>query len=104
MSYQDWKPVILRKDNVRKDNVTKHRKKIKPINDINNIEYKPKDNVSYSLRIKIQKARQSKKMSQKELANKCNIPLSKIKQYESGGIIPVSKELQKMSLILNTKL
>ena len=49
----------------------------------------------------IQSARVQRKMSQKELANKLNMDLNTISQYERGGIIPNRTILNKLSKELN---
>ena len=60
--------------------------------------------VSYDLKLQIQRARQDKGMTQKELATKCNLAHNIIIDYESGKIIPNHNHLQMMSKVLGVTL
>lgn len=48
----------------------------------------------------MQQARQEKQMTQKQLAFACNLPESKIKDYENGTAIPNQKEISKINKAL----
>ena len=52
----------------------------------------------------IQKARQAKKMTQKELAILLNIQASVISEYECGNAIPNRQLLSKISKVLGVKI
>ena len=119
--HQDWEPVVLRKTpqqlkDMSKGNVNKS---------ITNKNYKPNSNnlttvsknllnddldhfeiktVSRSLSVQIQQARNLKKMTQKDLANKLNTQPSVIQSYENGKAVPNGEFLAKMSKILGVKL
>ena len=60
--------------------------------------------ISDKLRKDIQKGRQQKNWSQKELANACNIPISVIKLYEQGKGMPNHKYISVMSRALGVPL
>lgn len=105
MDHQNWKPTVWNK--------TKRPKITHPPNHVSKakkIETKAEDGdynvekVSHTLKLQIQKARQANKLSQKELATKCNLPLSTIKEYENGKATPNPSILSKMSRILGVKL
>ena len=48
----------------------------------------------------MQQGRQEKQMTQKQLAFACNLPESKIKDYENGTAIPDQREISKISKAL----
>ena len=56
--------------------------------------------VSHSLKMQIQKARTGKKLSQKDLANKCSLPVATIKSYENGTAVPDNQTLNKLRRVL----
>lgn len=62
--------------------------------------------VSLSLALQIQKARNAKGLSQKELAGKCQVPVGTIQQYENtnSGVVIESSVLQKISKALGVPL
>lgn len=97
--YQDWKVVVLKKNDPTKE---KEKEKIKhvsnrvattngnsavkvydPDNPDKEPEYKPKL-VDSQFAMQIQKARTMKKMTQKELASALSIPFDIINKYEKG--------------------
>jgi len=57
--------------------------------------------ISRDISDKITTARMNKKLTQKDLANSCNLPLQIIKNYESGDAVLNSSYLNKISDILN---
>lgn len=56
--------------------------------------------VSYDLKMQIQKARQAKNMTQKQVAEKCQLPVQVIKNYEAGIGIPNSEYLTLIGRVL----
>lgn len=70
--------------------------------------------VDLSFRLRLQKARTAKQMSQKDLAvvgnvrlvwlQKLNVKVSVIQEYESGKVVPNPALISKMERILGTKL
>jgi|LakMenEpi03Aug12_release.lakeMendotaPanAssembly.Ray.scaffolds.fasta_scaffold165223_3 putative transcription factor len=121
MSYQDWKPVIIRKSPAKKV-ITKPDQPIKKYNagknsnqqNVNSKKIEQNaDNgdeklelpkVNHNLRIEIQQARTKKGLTQKQLANACQLPESVIRTYENGTAIPNSNYLEKMSHVLGVTL
>ena len=110
MEHQDWKPVILSK-NPQKNYTQKeledykkhHEEKLKKKKEEEN-EVKAPPKVSNELKKSLQQARISKKMSQKELATKLNVPVKTITDYENGKIVPNNQFIASMEKILNCKL
>ncbi|KAK8792576.1 hypothetical protein WA538_000337 [Blastocystis sp. DL] len=60
--------------------------------------------VDLSFRLRLQKARTAKQMSQKDLAVRLNVKASVIQEYESGKVVPNPALISKMERILGTKL
>lgn len=60
--------------------------------------------VNHDISLKIQQARQLKKMTQKELAIKINEKLNVVQDYENGRAIPSKQILNKISKVLGIKL
>lgn len=125
-SHQDWKPVVLKPkkaptakpsktlnntkttDIIKKLDAGKNSQK-ETINSAT-IERKLEDGelkvqkVSKELQMQISQARQEKGLTQKQLANACNLAESVIKGYENGTAIPQQKELSKMGKVLGVTL
>ncbi|KAK8807014.1 hypothetical protein WA158_003773 [Blastocystis sp. Blastoise] len=124
---QDWKPVSWNKRNEKKDasqkkaQVTnalrtgsavtstkfmagKNSNAPERIASSRKIEEQEEDfsvkHVDLQLRLRIQKARLEKKLTQKELAVKINEKPSVIQEYESGKAIPTPQVLNKLERIL----
>lgn len=49
------------------------------------------------------KARQAKKMTQKQLAQQCQLQVSVIQSYENGKAIPNGQIISKLSRVLGTR-
>ena len=60
--------------------------------------------VTRTLQLQIQQARQVKKLTQKQLAQACNLQETVIRGYENGTIVPNVQDLMKMSKILGVTL
>ena len=60
--------------------------------------------INVKLRNIIQKARTDLNLKQKDFAQRLNLPISIVKNYESGKAIPSSNILNKMSKVLKVKL
>ncbi|CAH6421150.1 Hypothetical protein KVN_LOCUS160 [uncultured virus] len=60
--------------------------------------------ISHELKTQIQQARLNKKLTQKDLAIKCNLPLNIIQSYEQGKGFPEPDHLVLLSKILDVKL
>ena len=113
MSDQDWKPVIINGGSVpgKEKNHQNGGAQVKTNYDtkfqnLDGDDVDPKKimgSISIDLRLQIQKARTAKKMSQKELAQKLNVKLEVINQYESGKVKPDNRILQRMGTVLGVK-
>ncbi len=62
------------------------------------------DTVNHNLRMEIQKARQQKKLTQKDLADLCSVPVGTIRAYEKGTAAPNPNQLRAMSKVLGVTL
>lgn len=103
MNHQDWKPIVLNKDNQKSTKKSGPSEDFIRMKKIENDEYViPK--VSVALQQQIRDARASKGMTQKDLAAQLNIKAAIINGYESGSIVPDNKILQRMSRILGVQL
>lgn len=112
--HQDWNTIVFKKkktyNNTENNNPKKNynnsstkidtnMKKIDNENENFNIKL-----VSFDLSKTIIKARQQKKMTQKELAAAINEKYDIISSYESGKAIPNNHILNKMQKVLGVKL
>ena len=109
MEHQDWNTVVWNKPVKKRETKAERVAREKPsgtkqfINLDGDNPDAPKK-VDYDLRMNIQKARQAKKMTQKELAGKINVQANIVNDYESGKTVPSSAILAKMARVLGTKL
>ena len=100
MDHQDWKPMVLKKDKPKGKQV----QFIKPRGDVTTLDEKPFKKIGHNFKLALQKTRQEKKMSQKELAQKLNVTQTVIAGYESGKVIPDGNLIDRMNRLLGTKL
>lgn len=107
LDHQDWKQVTLRsKQSINKDK----KQSIKKISqekqkDIKLHKQVEEDNLKHSkitqeLRTKIIQGRANQKWKQKDLAQKCNLPVSVINEIESGKAIYNPQQINKIKRIL----
>lgn len=106
--YQDWETIVMTKpknivtgaQKQKSDDIFyKGNQSLKEEDEINNPE-----KIHNSLRVSIQQARVSKKMSQKQLAVLMNCQSSVIQQYENGQAIPNNNFICKLEKVLQTKM
>ena len=109
MEHQDWTPVVFHKPkqekNIQPRNVGSGSvlsKKTRELMNTNEIVVPPK--VSVEFRKAMQTARNSKKLSQKQLATILQVPPKTIVEYENGKAIPNNQFIAKMEKALQTKL
>lgn len=93
MSYQDWKPVTLSKKKIT------HHPRAKFVPDEEMLSKAPAK-VSFKLSQRLQKARAAKKLTQAQLAQRCNLNVRVVRDYESGVAIPNHAELNKIRRVL----
>ena len=110
MSHQDWNPVIFKsKQKVEQSNYNQESGKKKVIItqrdrnlDSSEVEAPPK--IDNDLRKAIQQGRQSKNLTQKELAQLVGVQQSEITNYENGKAIPNNQFIAKLEKKLGCKL
>ena len=102
--HQDWNEVVLRKPvEIKKGgNQSSHKSKSQQLLEGDDIVTPPKTNKE--LRLAIQQARLSKKLSQKELATRMNTTIQIISQYENGKAVPNNAFISRLEKQLNVKL
>jgi ribosome-binding protein aMBF1 (putative translation factor) len=99
MNDQDWDTIFITKN---KEKPIQKQTGPKPPVDTHQAEPLPK--VTVELKTAIQQARISKKLSQKDLAQKLNLPVSVINDYEKGTAIPENSFIAKLEKTLEVKL
>ena len=108
LDHQDWTPQVVRK---KKDNIDGgSKKKISQAQQRDNKLMKKADNddlkhdkITLELRVNIQQGRASQKWTQKDLANRCNLPVTIINEIESGKAIYNPQQINKIKRILKIK-
>jgi len=114
-NYQDWTPVVLRKNtpvikekipvaNVNPVNANKQVQNSVNVRKLEEDEDYKIPSVTREMGIQIQQARMSKKLTQVQLAQKCNIPDAIIKEYERGQGIYNRTYLDPICRILGIKI
>ena len=104
---QDWKPVIFRKktatqvQNSRRAEllVSQRSKNVADTTDCGS-----RATVSKAMANQIAQARTAKKMTQKELATKLNMPVKVVQQYESGKAVPNGAIINKLNRALSIRI
>jgi putative transcription factor len=104
MNHQDWKPVVLRKAPEHKskgpsrpryvESTGVNKKKLDEDED-----YRP-PTVTSAMGRQIQQARMAKKLTQKQLAQQCNLQAALIQQYEQGKGVYNRPNLNKIGRVL----
>ena len=106
MNHQDWDPVVLSKpQEVKKKSVASNNIKptIDDVNDDGELKNKIKL-VTKEMAKQITAARVEQKLSQKDLANKCNIDLAIINSIERATCKYNAEQINKIARILNIKI
>lgn len=97
-TFQDWEEVRWVKKTQTQPQKTNNSKKAQDLDEITSL---PK--LSLDSRQNIIKARNSKKLTQKQLANLLNITQNKLNNFENGKEIPNNQEKQKLRNALGIK-
>ena len=97
--HQDWETVVLKKPKPPPKNTPKIKNTEGEEGSECNLMKAP-----VSLKTKIQKARMTLKMSQKDLATKMNLPVKTIQEYENGKAIPNNKFIASLERHLGCSL
>ena len=108
LQHQDWKQVIIK--TAKNDESAKGGHKSKKLSEGQQREKKilkkaendelKHDKIKKELSILIQQGRSSNKWTQKDLANKCNLPISVINEIETGKAIYNPQHINKIKKIL----
>jgi ribosome-binding protein aMBF1 (putative translation factor) len=110
LDHQDWKQVIINTHNKSKHNNNSNKTNVKKLDSntqkLMKIEKKADkdelkhEKISNKLRTQIIQTRNSKNLTQKQLANFTNMPLQKINEIESGKAIYNAKDINKIKRYL----
>ena len=107
MDHQDWNTIVIRKKKEDKKESKKNNNsefsKLKSIEkkaEEDNLKHKK---ISSELKTDIQKARCLNKLTQKELANRVNLPLQIISEIESGKAIYNHQHINKIKRFLKMR-
>jgi ribosome-binding protein aMBF1 (putative translation factor) len=107
LDHQDWKQVTLQSKQSKIDEKNKSIKKIsqEKQKDIKLHKQVEEDNLKHNkitqeLRTKIIQGRASQKLKQKDLSQKCNLPVSVINDIESGKAIYNAQHINKIKRVL----
>lgn len=99
---QDWETRVLRKSD-KSSRPSKPSKSSKPV-----IKEEPEvfthKEITHSFKVSLMRARQAKKLTQKQLADQINVKHSVINDYESGKIVPDGNIINKLNRALGIKL
>jgi putative transcription factor len=114
MSYQDWTPVVFnKKSNDGKDTRKPSSSSSSSSSSLSNVgvykaasddDIKKTKYVSKSTSQAIMSARSEKKMTQKELAQKCNMDVSIINEIERGVCVYNATHVNKIQSVLGIKI
>ena len=102
MDHQDWNPVVFKKTE-KCIHVDKKSKSVRKLEDDENDDFSHKK-VTLDLKLAIQRARNARKLTQKQLATQMNLPVSIIMNYENGKAIPNNRFISNLERTLGVKL
>lgn len=104
MSHQDWKIVSWDKTEEKTkttDKVIKNKQNyIEKKKDPDDNEIIKTEKITTAFKVELQKYRTKANISQKDLANRLNLPISIIKDYESGKCEPNGNIIQSMEKLI----
>lgn len=114
MDHQDWKTVVLKKPQVKKTSSSTIKVPVNGLNSNNNFkgtgkkineddEINKLPNVGINIGKQISQARSAKKISQKELSTRMNLPLHVVQQNENGKALRNNALLAKFERFLGVK-
>ncbi len=95
--FQDWEPVVIRSNNAAKKEAQQHQS-AKPMGNkefqrLDNDEIPKLNKITREQSLAISNARNACNLSQKELAQKLNIPENIIREYENSTVANFSHQL-----------
>jgi ribosome-binding protein aMBF1 (putative translation factor) len=107
MSHQDWTPVTFQKKQQstapKVPTTTSTAPKVKLDEEGNEIIKKVKT-VTKEMSLIVSTARTAQSMTQKELAQKCNIDAKIVNDIEKGGCVYNAEHCNKIARVLNVKI
>jgi ribosome-binding protein aMBF1 (putative translation factor) len=100
--FQDWEPVVIRSNSAAKKEAQQHQS-AKPMGNkefqrLDNDEIPKLNKITREQSLAISNARNACNLSQKELAQKLNIPENIIREYENSTVANFSHQLYKRIL------
>lgn len=98
--HQDWTPMVLRKDDPSKASGPKRAVGAKKLDKLLSDDPDPPKKPELEFRIKLAQARQSAKLTQKDLAAKISEQVAVIQRLENGTELPSAAVLQKIKRVL----
>jgi putative transcription factor len=113
MSHQDWTPVVFNKKSNDGKDTGKPTSSLSSSSSLSNVgvykaasddDVKKTKYVSKTTSHAIMSARAEKKMTQKELAQKCNMDVSIINEIERGTCVYNATHLNKIQSVLGVKI
>jgi ribosome-binding protein aMBF1 (putative translation factor) len=106
LDHQDWKTVVLRskKKDTEKNKVPRKSgtrlQKFEKMADNDELKHKK---VDQAMKTKVQQGRLALKLTQKQLAQRCNVQEQVIKDIESGKANYNPRDMNKIKRVLNIK-
>ena len=104
MEHQDWKDIVFKKAETQNIKKPPNPEGTAKFHKLNSDDPPAPEETRMETRMAIQKARNTKKMSQKDLGFLLNLHANVINDYESGKAIPEKKMLRKIESVLGVKL
>jgi len=110
MSHQDWTPVVFNKNSDDNKKGCGEKEKSSSLSNVGVYKAASDDDVKktkYVLKTTsqaIMSARSEKKMTQKELAQKCNMDVSIINEIERGACVYNAAHINKIQSVLGVKI
>ena len=103
IAHQDWEPIYFKLDKFKKDKKAEAASLKKgPSNNLDKTDIDTFTNkkIDEKFSVKIRNARNSKNMTQKELAQRINVKPAVINEYESAKALPNPKTINKLKRTL----
>jgi putative transcription factor len=104
LAHQDREVIVWKKN--KPDKVADHTHNVEGTSTFRNLdsdEPEAPKTIDHSVKVKIQQGRIAKKMTQKQLAMKINLPVNTVQSYEAGKAIPDKAVMRKICNTLGIK-
>ena len=99
MDHQDWNPVVFKKKTDQKKKTKETQKAVSQKGETAGIHVANHDFKKIMMQSRVQK-----KMTQQELAQSMNIPVTIIRDWESGKVAPSNRQIVILERVLGAKL